>query len=409
MRNLIRTICGFVLVLASCTDSVPMPENNSGPTKEIRDKYSTIVEMANEAISETCQKGRSGEAVEVLDVTPWLASEIYTDVMSESRGNKISSLPDTLLYIVNYKNDLGFALVSDNEKFKGVVAIIPEQNFYKYDDWSENPGFSTYLGLYKDALVNDVLNKSFSLNDFKKYFSFNNDSTKTRLPNDVWETKTVYENKLIQEWGQSSPYNKYCFTVDGKQAKAGCVPVAVSQVLTYFDYPSSINGYKISWANTHCVTPSTQTQVETVSRLIHEVGILCNATYDEGSTRVSGKDLRTALIDLGYKFSESKFTNEIQMIHNLYEYAPALIGANAYKPDNSITGHLWVIDGAKAQVSTVDGEYKVRFLYHCNWGWYGRYNGYYLCNAFNPYGDREDDTYEFNYDIAVFFYLEKSN
>ena len=68
-----------------------------------------------------------------------------------------------------------------------------------------------------------------------------------------------------------------------------------------------------------------------------------------------------------------------------------------------------MIDGAKAQVSTVDGEYKVRFLYHCNWGWNGRYNGFYLCNAFNPYGDREDDTYEFNYDIDVLYFLEKRN
>lgn len=96
----------------------------------------------------------------------------------------------------------------------------------------------------------------------------------------------------------------------------------------------------------------------------------------------------------------------MKTIHNLYEYGPALIYGCSV---NSTTGtilaaHEWVIDGALAQRKTIDGSSRIRFLYHCNWGWNGSYNGYFLGTAFNPINS---DKYKFNYNLKATLFITK--
>lgn len=72
-----------------------------------------------------------------------------------------------------------------------------------------------------------------------------------------------------------------------------------------------------------------------------------------------------------------------------------------------LSGHEWVIDGALAQRKEIDGSSQIRFLYHCNWGWDGDYDGYFLSNAFYPLGDNSPDMYKFNYNVKATYFITK--
>ena len=48
----------------------------------------------------------------------------------------------------------------------------------------------------------------------------------------------------------------------------------------------------------------------------------------------------------------------------------------------ALSGHAWVYDGyIKAQKGSCTPQY----MLHCNWGWDGQRNGYYLSKVFNTY------------------------
>lgn len=375
---------------------------------EMPDQYENIISMATDAFMAINNNSRAYSATEVLDVTPWLAKDVYEDTYSISRT--IANIPDTIFYVVNFTNEKGFAIVSDNEQLKGVVALVPNSNLYFYDE-IDNPGVKFYFELYKEALANNTIGRTYAPESFAEFID--TDRLLSDTGDDEWTTVTTYPTKLIQNWGQYAPYNKYCFTSDGLQAVAGCIPVALAQALTYYKYPSTINGRYINWNNTNCITPTSEAEKETVAHLIHELGVLMKARYGTTGTTAYPSDLKSVLKQFGYTYTYSTFTkpsytSEIPMIHNLYEYGPAIMDGISTDPNTgAISGHEWVIDGALAQSKTVDGSSQVRFLYHCNWGWDGSYNGYFLSNAFNPLGDDSPDDYKFNYSVHATYFITK--
>ena len=64
--------------------------------------------------------------------------------------------------------------------------------------------------------------------------------------------------------------------------------------------------------------------------------------------------------------------------------SPVLIGADR-KENGKRHGHFWVIDGYRLQnqVGSNHHVYGQRYLMHCNWGWGGVANGYYVSKVFD--------------------------
>lgn len=396
------------LIFSACTE-VDITESIIPKDNEANTRYENIITMATDAFMAISSDSRAYSPTEVLDVTPWLAKDLSKSDSNASRS--ISTPLDTIFYVVNFTNKSGFAIVSDNEQLRGVVALVPNFNLHSYDE-IENPGLKFFFDLYNNALTNNNVGKTFAVDSFAEFLDYNMLISDTE--NDGWTTVTTYPTKLIQKWGQRLPYSKYCFTSDGQQAVAGCLPVALAQTLTYFKYPSTINGYYINWKNTDCSEPTSESEKETVARLIHEVGVLMKAQYGTSSTWAYVSDLNAVLKNLGYTFDFTPFLNpsyseQIKMIHNLYEYGPAIMyGASTDSNTGAfLSGHEWVIDGALAQRKEIDGSSQIRFLYHCNWGWDGDYDGYFLSNAFYPLGDNSPDMYKFNYNVKATYFITK--
>jgi hypothetical protein len=358
------------LAFISCSQSEPLQ-----PTKPLNKpkEYTHVIKMATESFSAVHNYSRFSSSIE--SVQPWLTCEILNDDYSVSRS--YDNLPDTLLYVVNFSNDNGAVLISDNEIFRGVLAVM-DNNFDPHQE-IESPEFNFFLKSYCESLKTNRIHSTTNFSEVKQYLPTN---IATSEATENWETIFVYPNKLYCKWGQDAPYNKYCLTPDGKQAVAGCLPVAVAQALTYFKYPSKINDYTIHWEHLGFEFPSTYNHAESSARLISEIGKYVQARYGEHSTGTDANKILTFFSNHGFYITKSNGFHDLMAIQNISDYGPFLVAGRCVEG-----GHGWVIDGAHVQRKQIDDKQTLRFLFHCNWGWNGKYNGYFLSTAFDPYRD----------------------
>ncbi len=190
---------------------------------------------------------------------------------------------------------------------------------------------------------------------------------------------------LCTEWGQQWGYNYYC----PDNSPAGCVAVAMSQILYYWNIsvtPTGSNTYDGNTANfgatTYCWRNMYQNYANNANALlIYHAGISCNTSYGDSS---SSSNITNACS--GFKnywgmstsanvksriwYSNNDWLNlmkgELNNGRPVYYRGSPLIGS----------GHAWVIDG-----------YNSNDYFHCNWGWYGYYNGNFLLGDFEPGGN----------------------
>ena len=208
-------------------------------------------------------------------------------------------------------------------------------------------------------------------------------------------TKSVAK-LLTTEWGQRKGFNRFCPPF-GEETRypAGCVAVAMAQVLNYWacrvkptgshsywwslPWPSLISTLltanfeetSYQWAQMHPTLSNNHNAL-----LIYHAGVACEMDYGEnGSSSVPSrarKGLRDYFgisnsIDTKWRiwWTTSNWQNLLQ--GQLDNGNPVI-----YSGGSLSGGHSWVIDG-----------YDSNGAFHCNWGWYGWQDGYYSLGSFN--------------------------
>lgn len=67
-------------------------------------------------------------------------------------------------------------------------------------------------------------------------------------------TESEYGNIVVYSktanWDQTSPFNKLCFTSNGKQALTGCVPTAYAILMQYHKWPANAEEKKVYHSGT---------------------------------------------------------------------------------------------------------------------------------------------------------------
>lgn len=204
------------------------------------------------------------------------------------------------------------------------------------------------------------------------------------------------DNFVDTEWHQESPYNKYCFTSDGKQAVAGCAPIAAAQIMNYYRHPAQFDWNEIGKGNEN-----------EIARLISEIGVKSNTTYGIANSNTKYDDLVNTMKNYGYLHFTLVNPDNVLLGMN-----PVFIrGAVAGTTD----GHSWIATGIKQKErrsryilvygnkrnDITDTEYNNVYnytdtQYYMNWGWKSftttYYNGWY--NAGNIYKpDHINDQY----------------
>ena len=206
-------------------------------------------------------------------------------------------------------------------------------------------------------------------------------------------------------WGQGMPYNVQLPHINGSSnahAYVGCVAVAMAQVMAYWQYPprptTTIPGYTsnsgrtyevtmpslqpvdFEWdlmQDTYYTTDSTSAQAQAVATLMRYSTTSLKSSFGLTSTGSFTRYIPERLINyFGYKnsaryiYRESYSTQgwEDVIYAELAEGRPVAYGGNKQS-----AGHAFVCDG-------YDGE----GMFHINWGWAGKSNGYFLLNLLNP-------------------------
>lgn len=210
-----------------------------------------------------------------------------------------------------------------------------------------------------------------------------------------YRTKTITDKKAVgpllqSQWDQSGGYE-----VNGYLA--GCVAVAIGQIMRYYEYPSLYN-----WAAMAYNYPTNMTV-----KLLTEIGTKVGMKYEpEGS---SATTLAACNAFRQYGYTQARITGHStdKVISELIGNHPLMMrGTNVGSDD----GHAWVCDGFNETRSYETGELMVldRFsdaripeynmvysnnlnstieltrYFHMNWGWGGAKDGYFYENLVNP-------------------------
>lgn len=304
-----------------------------------------------------------------------------------SNGNDEIQI-DTLVYIVNFGNEDGFAVMSANEDLLGNVILaltdsgsISIEDFNYEENTNDSPAktagrilASTITDLTVLKFKNDLLNPAdgIIIEDYTYKYS-------------PWNTLGFIKPMVPIKIHQHAPYNRYCFDILKKQAVTGCVANALVGIMAAKKYPTQIGVYGANWTSiiARYKIPGSYEQ-DLLAHIIAEVGKQCHMNYGVSASGATDANAKRCLA------SYPNFTN-VKMHEGTLEIAQEmLIKSNPMYISGS--NHAWILDGWKLQERTYEC-YKdstllrqgteTRRLVHCVLGWGGVADGYYYFSRFN--------------------------
>ncbi|MBO4965697.1 MAG: C10 family peptidase, partial [Muribaculaceae bacterium] len=319
-----------------------------------------------------------------------------------SRATRSGIGADTLLYLINYADNNGFALVSADKRLPAIYAISDEGHF-EFADTLQNNGLAFFMKTVDNSInysmeqQADIIVPNDSVHWNKNYY----DQFKF--------TYNVIQPKLkrhMSRISQGAPFNKYC--IEFKiQRPTGCAPIAVAALMSFYRWPESYKGHQYPWDEI-----VEGQNYDAIARLIYDLwdkdNLFISAEYDRTTGEFLGMApenklcLINAFQHMGYIVKEGqnalKSFNKDDMIEVLrrgYDNPPVgtpiLARGIEHINGKDKGGHVWVIDGAMWQHGKIgDGitapgigsepHYNPNMpmcLFHCVWGWGGSQNGFF--------------------------------
>ena len=356
-----------LIVFVSCnkqeaTDVFRMP----GPflcLENAEDEVSAMIKQINPFIT------RSGQSVERTVRSSWTKKLIP--------GVKLSENPSADLYILNFNDSLGFAIVS-SDPAKGILGLALSGS-YEEGDSIDNPGFAITLANL------EAFAKTPTRVDSIAYYEYGPWIASNYVPNTgycpvKWEAGDFPYNQ----------YNAYCPAHGTIHYLAGCVAVATAQLMAMYKYPSSYGSYSFDWDSMILDSSAQNNQGEYyVGRLLQQLGLPGNLGIDY--THGSGSNIAyipQTLENFGYGNGGS--------FHNFYSFD--MIDLRGGYPiimrgeTSSGGAHAWLGHGLLEYSRTVHGcgengeilfyDTELRSYILCNFGVGGAADGYYSTWAF---------------------------
>ncbi|MBQ4377211.1 MAG: C10 family peptidase [Bacteroidales bacterium] len=302
------------------------------------------------------------------------------------------------LYVFNYGKDEGFVVVPASNAAAPVLAYSTENAFGTELDASVK-----YWMMRLDAIVGYALDNNIEPDDatLAQWDRLLYGKPKPRKDGAVAAMITT-------NWNQDIYYNRLCpeEILSRQRVYAGCVAVAMGQIMKYWNYPiSGLGSHSYKDANTGMLTAdfantiydwshmparlsgsSSETEVVAVSTLLFHCGVAVDmqyassgsgswvANYGNGSLPSAEHalpryfDYKTTIHSV-YRsdYTDGEWTN---LLKSELDAARPVIYSGV---DGSAGGHAFVCDG-----------YDANGYFHFNWGWSGRCNGYYLLSNVAP-------------------------
>lgn len=395
------SILAMMVAACSSEEPMPVPDNPAQQQGSVKVTVEEAIKIANQAAEAFDAKSARG-------VSRRASSAAMVDVLGAKNGR--SGGIDTLLYMVNYDNKQGYAIVSASRACETLLGIVDEGEFNALEA-AENPSYSYYLANAQNYVAS-TLNASFGGGKVPV------------TPGFIEETRFVHEDypvKVNVKWGQRYPEGYFC-----PNKICGCVQTAMAQIMSYLKLPTSIsltyperdmdlqvldwdaitlhkqsiNGFIINEESNHLA--SCEASLEShmaLARLCRELGYRNNATYNTSSTGAVSATARRTFMQLVPEKEFSEFVSLGTNYSTLFEAIKTGIGYMRGADAGGAGGHAWVIDGGRriGKIVTVSGpgtigmdgkehpfvrDYTTHY-YHFNWGWNGSDNGYFEMGVFD--------------------------
>jgi hypothetical protein len=333
-----------------------------------------------------------------------------------------SSDDDTLMYVINYANNNGFAIVSALKNTPELIAVTMDGN-YDPSEPTGNEGFDLYIDNAVSVLSDGLLEVDTSALDPNGHIQ-PAILEKTKIDT-VWTAKIA--PKAHVRWGQRGPAGALC-----SNKIAGCTNVALAMGMLGLRYPSVINisvaaskRLSLNWdslsvhtnwnkiENDVNCTCSSSIQYD-IALLCRQLGYLSGTTYSSEESSASSNGVTKAIKSLGFKYDKYDYSKGLVAKYLTNSNAILMYGF----PENG-SGHMWLCDGVR--------QYKIRSRYYTsndagktwtqsgsatygdertynfyNWGW-GTFMGYYLDMTFMAYEDYPN----YSNDVQIIVFTKK--
>ena len=442
MKKTVLFAASAALMLAACTESIndlgEVTPGNETPTDAKTvvlspEELCLIQQIANKTpkISPEAAQETAMQLLGLQNQTSSLSKKMTATVFCNKKQvyNSLTKSykqeNDTVFYVFNTPDEQGFAIVAADLRVPNQVLAYSDNG--NFDPETDNPEIAFLLDLAKkyvdecitnakiqeDSLAESICRKFGIEVDSKKQNSLTKVKELMRIPCTTagLPTITITSTHIVKpmiktDWGQCWPFNKKC-----DEAVAGCAPIAIAQILAYWQKPNVLNGQSFNWSIIESGFPK-NTFEDQVSSLVQIIRTECHTKG--GSTNTA--DILPFLRKIG--FSQQSIMNDYKyedVTNALANGRPVfMIGFEFGKS----TGHAWIADGYLKRYGTQetpikyciveeldDGTITERFediittspiryeFLSINWGWYGDGNGFFLKNAFSTYNRFEQDTY----------------
>ena len=343
-----------------------------------------------------------------------------------------SSEETPLMYVINYADNAGYAILSADRRIDVNVLAFTEQGNITEDmingqDTLSSERLLPYI-LTRNYAAMGVINPIYDTTtddihilpppiDIGDLIGITDTSD---IPDGEWivtiwdevETVNAVPIMLKTKWHQWAPFNNLC----GKYA-AECTAVAMMQIMAYNCYPDpfKVGDFTIPFEELRemaSVPNDGSTYAYNVALLTKSIWDYCGDHHfddllfdpDNTSTLIWPKHAEKYFKNvIGYKnvkrYADRKTCDTDMIVDCLKKGYPVFVSAKA----NSFNAHSWVVDGlmVKNQSGHKEGEesgifrgevFKTIRYMHCNWGWGGRDDGYFLEGVFDT-----DLSYNFDY------------
>lgn len=295
-----------------------------------------------------------------------------------TKSNETSSKEENIPvyeFSTNENGNEGFALVLADKRIQNVLAYSPSGSL---NDTIFNLGLKYFILSIPEHI-------KYSLEKYEN-------TDKSIASQSGYEENISYHYcEIPVKWGQEYPFNMYvpCMCDDLSQkyhgrAPAGCVAVAVAQVMAFHANPS-----KYKWnllLSSQYISEKSPNEVKMeVANLMYDIGKLVDMYYDCSGSGSYISKTQKAFAQNGYIYDSVEDYNTEGIVESIDNDCPVLLsGATSHNE-----GHLWVVDGRRhATVNNVKQTWLMM-----NWGWSSNSDGWFFC--YDP-ATFDQGHYEFN-------------
>jgi len=295
-------------------------------------------------------------------------------------------------YVFNIEGRDGFVVVSGQD-FTRPILGYSDQNNVDFTNLSPELNFllEGYRQQIKFGVDNNAVATESDLNQWQRLRM--NTGSRTSVVSTAGPL-------IITTWNQSPYYNDQCpANSTGEKAVAGCVAVAMAQVMKYYNHPAQGNSSKSYYDNSGSVThyanisyasqtyawnnmPLNLNAANTeVAKLLYHCGHSTQMNWEVDGSGTQTSYVVTALKNY-FKYNTSVIERDRTDWDGSNNYTDAQweqmirTEIDALRPiiysgyDEAMAGHAWNCDGYQSDGGT-------GFLYHMNYGWGGYGNGYF--------------------------------